>query len=336
MHLILTGGGTAGHITPNLALIEELKAAKPNLKITYIGSKNGYEKDLLKDQPVDFKSVPVGKLRRYFDLKNFTDIFKVPLGILKASYLIRKLKPNLVFSKGGYVGLPVVIGAWLNKVPIIIHESDSVPGLTTKLTKRFASESWASYSIDGFVQVDMPIRSFLAKGDSTKYKHDTKPTLLVMGGSQGAKGINDFIDFNLELLTEQFQIIHITGKGKSLNKTAPDYTSYEYVSNELADIYAAADFVLTRSGAGTLSELKALQKKSILVPLPTNRSRGEQLANAKLFAAENPSVVIPQDELSMILFNQAIDELKKRDFESNEPEASATNRILAWMLKHSN
>lgn len=333
MHLILTGGGTAGHVTPNIGLIEELKAVRPDLKITYIGSQNGLEKDLLSDQPVDFKTIPVGKLRRYFDLQNVTDMFKVPIGVIKATYLIRSLKPNLVFSKGGYVGLPVVIGAWLNRVPVVIHESDSVPGLTTKITKRFASESWSSYAIDGFVQVDMPIRDFLTKGDAKKFKHDSKPTLLAMGGSQGAQGINDFIAQNLDELTAKFQVIHITGTGKSLNKHAKDYIPFEYLKQELADAYAAADYILTRSGAGTLTELKALQKKAILIPLPTNRSRGEQLTNAKLFAEENPAIVITQDELNLQRFENGIQDLQKRDFEPHEPEASASNRLLAWMLK---
>jgi UDP-N-acetylglucosamine--N-acetylmuramyl-(pentapeptide) pyrophosphoryl-undecaprenol N-acetylglucosamine transferase len=330
MHIILTGGGTAGHVTPNIALIEELKDKCPDIKLSYIGSKKGLEKDLiLAEEGVDYYSISSGKLRRYFSWQNFTDIFKVIGGIWQSYFLVRKLNPDLIFSKGGYVSLPVLIAAWFRGVPLLIHESDASPGLTTKISSKFTKNRWSTYPIEGFKQVDLPIRKFLYNGDSKKYKLDTKPSLLVMGGSQGADAINKFIAENIDNLSQNYYILHVTGKGKSLNLDSQDnYLGFEYVSQELADLYASADFILCRSGASTLAELKALNKKTILVPLPTSQSRGDQEINAGIFAKEANGVVLPQSELNLANFEKAISELKSKNLEIDNKKSSVVDLLL--------
>jgi len=296
----LTGGGTAGHVTPNIALIEELKESIPDLKVSYIASKNGLEKALIQAEGIDYYSVSSGKLRRYFSWQNFTDLFRIPIGVWQSFWLLRRLKPDLVFSKGGYVALPVVIAAWLRRIKLIIHESDSTPGLTTRISARFAIEKWSTFPIPGFKPVNLPIRQFLYHGDSSKYKQLTKPSLLIMGGSQGANALNKFVKDNLIELTKIYYVLHIAGKGKSLNiSDNPSYLGFEYVDQELADLYASADYVLCRAGASTLVELNALSKKSILVPLPAKQSRGDQLVNAEIFAKENAATLLLEENLNL-------------------------------------
>jgi len=307
----LTGGGTAGHVTPNIALIEELKKSIPDLKFSYIASKNGLEKDLIQAEGIDYYSVSSGKLRRYFSWQNLVDFFRIPIGIWQSFWLLRRLKPDIVFSKGGYVALPVVIAAWLRRIKLIIHESDSTPGLTTKISARFATKKWSTFPIPGFKQVDLPIRQFLYHGDSSKYKQAGKQSLLVMGGSQGADALNTFVQDNLAKLTEKYYLLHVTGKGKALDiSDNPDYLGFEYVNQELADLYASADYILCRAGASTLVELKALNKKAILVPLPTKQSRGDQIVNAEIFVKENSVLVILEENLNLGNFSDQITKLK--------------------------
>ncbi len=318
MHIILTGGGTAGHVIPNIALIEGLK---DSAKISYIGSKKGIENELIKD--VDFYSVSTGKLRRYFSLTNLLDFFKVPVGIVESFFLLRKLKPDLIFSKGGYVGLPVVIGGWLARIPVIIHESDAIPGLTTKITRKFAKQFWSSYGIEGSKKVELPIRQSLREGDPSKFKKD-RDVLLVMGGSLGADALNEFTASHLAELLKQYDIIHITGKGKQAGKDQEGYTAIEYAGEEMADIYAAADITLCRAGAGTIHELKALGKKAVLVPLPTSKSRGEQFANGKASGYQ----IINEEFLTLETLNNAI-------ANSNEVVVNEKALNVADLLKES-
>jgi len=307
---------------PNIALIEELKAKEPDLEITYIGSRKGMENDLLKDQPVKFKAIFTGKLRRYFSLKNFVDLFKVPIGIVQSYFILKKIRPQLVFSKGGYVSLPVVLAARMLKLPIVIHESDSIPGLTTKITQKYAEETWTT---------ELPIRKFLKEGDPKKIKKK-KEILLVMGGSLGAESINNFVKENIDEILEDFDIIHITGKGNSNRLKRDGYTKFTYVTDEMADIYAAADFVLSRAGASTLQELRELKKKAILIPLPTSKSRGEQLTNAKLHAEKYPTDVILEENLTLDRFKAAIGSLRNREFEElEEDEENVPEKLLALL-----
>lgn len=250
----------------------------------------------------------------------------MPVAIIQA-YRALKPKPKLLFSKGGYVALPVVIAAKLRGIPIIIHESDALEGLTTRISKGFATEYWSSYGLPGSKKVQLPVRKFLSKGDPKAFKSDKK-TLLVMGGSLGAKAINDFITQNFNELISEFQIIHITGKDKKTNLSHKDYHQFEFVKTELADIYASSDLILSRAGANSLQEFAALNKKVILVPLATNASRGEQVTNAKAFAKNYQGTVIKEEGLSLKSFKEAESKLRSTQTTKLLEETSNITKLL--------
>ncbi len=305
--IILTGGGTAGHVTPNIALLPRLREA--GFDISYIGSYNGIERQLLKEQNIPYYAISSGKLRRYFDIKNFSDPLKVVKGVGQSVRLMRKLKPDIVFSKGGFVSVPVVFAAKLCHIPSIIHESDLTPGLANKLAIPNAAKVCCNfpetlkYLPEGkAVLTGSPIRSELLSGNKEKARkrcgfHSNQPVLFVVGGSSGSKFINDTIRGLLPELLKTYQIVHMCGKGnieESLNQTA-GYKQYEYIGSELNDIFALADLVISRAGANSICELLALHKPNILIPLSANASRGDQILNAHSFEKQGFSVVIEEE-----------------------------------------
>ena len=305
--IILTGGGTAGHVTPNIALLPRLREA--GFDITYIGSYNGIEKQLLKEQQIPYYGISSGKLRRYFDIKNFSDPLKVMKGLGQSIRLMRKLKPNIVFSKGGFVSVPVILAARLCHIPSIIHESDLTPGLANKLAIPNAAKVCCNFPEtlkylpeDKAVLTGSPIRKELLSGNKEKARKlcnftDEKPVLFVVGGSSGSKFINDTIHGLLPELLKTYQVIHMCGKGnieESLNRTA-GYKQFEYIGSELNDIFALADLVISRAGANSICELLALHKPNILIPLSANASRGDQILNAQSFEKQGFSVVIEEE-----------------------------------------
>ncbi|MEG0766412.1 MAG: undecaprenyldiphospho-muramoylpentapeptide beta-N-acetylglucosaminyltransferase, partial [Clostridia bacterium] len=308
--IVLTGGGTAGHVTPHLALIPKLQA--DGWEIHYIGTADGMEHELIKALPnVTYHSVPSGKLRRYFDWKNFTDPFKVIAGACKASHLIGKIKPNVVFSKGGFVSVPVVYGGWMHGVPVILHESDITPGLANRITAPLARkvcttfpEAAAAMGEKG-VHTGTPLRPALFQGDRNRGLRTAgftgkKPLLLMMGGSPGAVFVNTALRNALPTLLATFDVAHICGKG-NLNETllhTPGYKQFEYVDAELPDLLAATDLMLSRAGANALCEILALRIPALLIPYPLSASRGDQLLNAQSFAQRGFSRVLEQEKLT--------------------------------------
>ena len=319
--IILTGGGTAGHVTPNIALIPSLKEL--NYDIHYIGSYEGIEKSLMEDIGIPYHGIASGKLRRYFSLQNFTDPFRVLKGFFEANRLIRELKPDIVFSKGGFVSVPVVIAAGKNHVPAVIHESDMTPGLANKLCFRSAKkiccnfpETLSLLPAGKAVLSGSPIRHELLEGspeagrDFTGFS-DSKPVIMVIGGSLGAANVNSAIRRNLSKLIEKYNIVHLTGKGKadsSLNNT-PGYVQYEYIKDELKDLFALCDIVISRAGANAICELLALRKPNLLIPLPSKSSRGDQLLNAESFKRQGYSMVLKEEDLTDELLLKMINEL---------------------------
>lgn len=309
--IVMTGGGTAGHVTPNIALMPALKDA--GYEITYIGSYQGMEKGLIEAQNIPYYGISSGKLRRYFDLKNFTDPFKVLKGFGEAIRLMHKLKPDIVFSKGGFVSVPVVLAAKYCHVPAIIHESDITPGLANKIAIRGAKKVCCNfpetmkYLPEGkAVLTGSPIRQELFRGNAAaarKLCHisdDGKPVLLIIGGSSGSKVINDAVRQVLPQLLEWFNVIHLCGKGNldtSLNDRV-GYTQMEYASEELPDIFALADLVISRAGANSICELLALHKPNILIPLSAAASRGDQILNANSFKKQGFSYVLEEESLT--------------------------------------
>ena len=309
-HIILTGGGTAGHVTPNIALIPQLR--KMGYEISYIGSYEGIEKKLIEEMGIPYYGIASGKLRRYFDPKNFSDPFRVVKGFFQAKKLLKKLKPDVVFSKGGFVTVPVVIAAGQCKIPAVIHESDMTPGLANKLCIPSAAkiccnfpETVNSLPKDKAVLTGTPIRQELMNGDKEKARafcgfHSQKPVLMVVGGSLGAASVNENIRKILPQLLEEFQIIHLCGKDKtdaSLNGTE-GYVQYEYIKEELPDLFALADIVISRAGANAICEIRELHKPNLLIPLSAKASRGDQILNARSFERQGYSMVLEEEEIT--------------------------------------
>ncbi len=319
--IIMTGGGTAGHVTPNIALLPQLK--ERGFEVSYIGSYEGIEKTLVQEAGVTYHGISSGKLRRYFDWKNFTDPFRVLKGYNQAKALLKKEKPNVVFSKGGFVSVPVVMAAKKLGIPAVIHESDLTPGLANKLAIPNATKVCCNfpetmkYLPEGkSILTGSPIRQELLHGSAQKGMEECgltngKPVLLIIGGSIGSVAINDAIRAILPELLLSFQVLHICGEG-NLSKEHENlngYCQYEYVREELADYFALADIVVSRAGANTICELLALKKPSILIPLPAASSRGDQILNATSFEKQGFAMKVDQETLTNKVLLTAIKNL---------------------------
>ena len=319
--ILLTGGGTAGHVTPNIALLPRLREL--GYDISYMGSYDGIEKKLITEFQIPYYGISSGKLRRYFDPKNFSDPFKVLKGYGEAVRIIRKLKPDVVFSKGGFVSVPVVLAAKRCKVPCIIHESDMTPGLANKLALPAASKVCCNFPEtlqylpkDKAVLSGSPIRQELLHGDALAARKftgltDDKPVILVMGGSWGAAAVNEAVRKILPTLLKDFHVIHLCGKGKldaSLSGLS-GYVQYEYINEELKDLFALADIVISRAGANSICELLALHKPNLLIPLSAAASRGDQILNARSFEKQGFSLVLEEEAISNEVLLQTIHRL---------------------------
>ena len=324
--IVLTGGGTAGHVTPNLALLPYLK--EEGLQVHYIGSYEGIEKKLVEDYDIPYYGVATGKFRRYLDPKNFTDPFRVIKGYSQARKILKELKPDVVFSKGGFVSVPVVRAAASLKIPCILHESDMTPGLANKLCLSAATIICCNFpeTVDMLpknkaILTGSPVREELFTGDKIAALNmcgftANKPVIMVIGGSQGAASVNKVVRDALPKLLEEFQVVHLCGKDKmdNLLLNTPGYKQFEYLKAELKDVFAMADVVISRAGANAICELLTLNKPNILIPLPSSKSRGDQLLNARSFEAQGYSMVIDEDDLTENLLVQKVKEL----FESKE------------------
>ncbi len=338
--IIMTGGGTAGHVTPNIAIINELK---DEYEIHYIGSKNSIEERLIKEQNIKFYGISSGKLRRSLNFKNFTDVFRVLKGLSESIMLLRKIKPDLIFSKGGYVTVPVILASKTTKTPVIIHESDLSIGLANKISIPVAKKVCVTFSktIESIgkekaVLTGPPIRNSVLQGEKSlgqkfcNFKHD-KPTIVFIGGSQGSKNINELVRENIKNLND-FNIVHICGR-KNLDNTLhfDNYKQYEYLEEQLPNVFALADLIVSRAGSNTIYEILALKKLNLLIPLSKKASRGDQIQNAKEFETAGYSKVLQDDEnlkqsfLPTILDlyenrNKYIDAMQKTNFVNGTPK----------------
>ena len=319
--IVLTGGGTAGHVTPNIALIPFLKEA--GYDISYIGSYNGIEKKLIEELNIPYYGISTGKFRRYFDIKNLTDPFRVLRGMSQARKLMKKLRPDVVFSKGGFVAVPVVRGAGKCHIPATIHDSDMTPGLANKLCAKYATKICCNFPEtvstlpDGKgILTGSPIRKELLSGDKVAGLklcnfNTSKPVLMVIGGSLGALHVNEAIREILPELLRKYQVIHVCGKGKvdPTFYSTTGYYQFEYVNAELKDLFAAADIVVSRAGANVICELLAMNKPNLLIPLPAGASRGDQILNAASFKKQGYSEVLEEDNLTNDTLLNAINDL---------------------------
>ena len=339
--IILTGGGTAGHVTPNIALIPKLK--EEGYDIHYIGSYNGMEKKLIEDMRIPYHGISSGKLRRYFDVKNFSDPFRVIKGYGEASRLMKSLKPDVVFSKGGFVSVPVVLAAKNHRIPAIIHESDMTPGLANKLCIPSATkiccnfpEAMEHLPKGKAVLTGTPIRQELFNGnplDAIQFTglQANKPTILVIGGSTGSVKVNEAVRACLDELLKTYQVIHLCGKGKLdlAYEHRDGYVQYEYIKKELSSLLALADIVISRAGANAICELQALAKPNLLIPLGANASRGDQILNAESFKKQGFSYVLPEEELTKETLLNAVDQVytHRAEYQAAMKNSQMTNSI---------
>ncbi len=343
--IVLTGGGTLGHVTPHLALIPHLKEA--GYEIHYIGTEKGMERTRIESVPgIIYHPVKSGKLRRYFSWQNFVDPFKVIAGAFQSAALMGRIRPDVVFSKGGFVAVPVVFGAWLHRIPVVCHESDLTPGLANKLCKPFARRIVTTFpecaqALGSKAEsVGTPLRPELFQGSRARglsYLHftGTRPILLMMGGSSGAQAVNKALREALPQLTETFDVAHICGKGNlepALEGT-PVYAQMELLDAELPDVLACADLVLSRAGSNALMEFQALAKPMLLVPYPKGASRGDQILNAQSLEKRGLCRVLLQENMTAETLvqellrtwdmrEQLVDNVRKA------PPADGTRRVL--------
>lgn len=343
--ILMTGGGTAGHVTPNIALFSSLK--KNNFKIFYVGTENGIEKRLIEQENIPYFSIKAGKLRRYLDIKNFTDVVKISQGYLQALSLINKIKPDIVFSKGGFVSSPVVWAAWTKRIPVVIHESDITPGLANKISIPFCKSICYSFpeTINYLPKrksklTGIPVRQSLFRGDKNFGRklcsfNNKKPIVLIIGGSQGSQFLNTIIRSSLQDLLKEFQICHICGKGNfdiSL-KNLEGYKQFEYANEELPHLFATTDIMVSRAGATTLNEILALKKSNILIPLSRQASRGDQILNAESYRKRGFSFVIQERELTKEKLISAVKEVynDRNEYIKNMSESNMNRAIQEIM-----
>lgn len=320
--IVFTGGGTAGHATPNIALMEKLD--RNEWEVHYIGTADGVEKQIVGSRDdVIYHEIAWGKLRRYFDWRNFTDPFRVIKGYFQSRKILKELKPAVLFSKGGFVSVPVVAAA-KGKCPVIAHESDYTPGLANRLAAGFATKICVSFSDTvkyvpkgKGVHTGTPIRPELYRGSREKGLAFTgfsgeKPVLLMMGGSLGAQAVNDALREALPVLLPVFDIVHLCGKGKMEKELdLKGYVQYEYINEELPDLLAMADIILSRAGANAVFELLALRKPMLLVPLTAKSTRGDQLLNAEYFERNGYAKILLQQNLTPVTLSEALNDLYK-------------------------
>lgn len=348
--IVLTGGGTAGHVMVNLAIIPILKQA--GWSIDYIGSKQGIERELIEQvNDVTYHPISTGKLRRYLSIENIKDPFKVLNGIFQTLSILRKCKPQVIFSKGGFVSVPVLIAARLRGIPAVIHESDITPGLANKIAVPFAKKVLTTFpeTLEYLPEekaswIGAVVRPELFEGDrksGLRFANLTerKPVIMIMGGSAGAQRINQAVRDQLDQLTQTHQIIHICGKG-NLDPTIKKfgYQQFEYVNEELPDLLAATDLVISRAGANAIFEFLALNKPMLLIPLSRQASRGDQILNAEAFEKQGYAHVLFEEDLSADHFLEKVNDLIESADEMKENMANykrqdATERVIEEIYK---
>ena len=343
--IVLTGGGTAGHVMPHLAILPRLE--KDGWKVFYIGS-SGVEKEIIGKSGLKYHEISAGKLRRYFSIENFFDIFKVALGMIQSVVIMKRERPSVVFSKGGFVSVPVAAAAWLLGIPVISHESDLSPGLANRIITRFARSILYSfpgsskYLESNAVLTGLPIRPNLFEGSRAKGLalagfSGNRPVILIMGGSLGAQKINEIVHACLPQLLMNYDVVHITGQGKEIEFEAKGYAQFPFLDN-IEDVLSMADVVVSRAGANSIFEFLALKKPMLLIPLESG-SRGDQLENARCFVEEGWAHLAREGSLTSEGFLLEIEKLFNDDrIKKSQQDASSgqesIDRIVSEIARH--
>lgn len=353
MTIVFTGGGTVGHVSVNLALIPYF--ISKGWDVHYIGNRNGLEYEMVKNiENLTFHSISTGKLRRYFDIKNFTDPFRTLKGIIQSRRIINEIKPNIVFSKGGFVSFPVVVAAKLQNVKVVLHESDLTPGLANKMALPFCDQILTTFketekyiNANKLTYIGAIVRENILKGNKRRGLNicgfkNTKPILLIMGGSQGAQSINVAVRNNLQKLIHKFNVVHICGMGNVDNKYSIDgYKQYEFVKDELPDILSACDIVMSRAGSNAIFEFLQLKKPMLLIPLPKSKSRGDQIFNAEYFQSKGYCDIVYDEQLNSSKFVEKVFAVYDNLFEyqnnlNNQSEIGNINDIISIIYNMTN
>lgn len=362
MKIVLTGGGTGGHLMPLIAVVSKIKEKDPTAEFVFIGPVGKMEEEIIGKAGIRMREIHVGKLRRYFSLENFKDFFKVPIGIIQCLYVLLAEMPDVIFSKGGYASVPVVLVGWLYRIPIMIHESDAIPGMANEVLSKFANrvavaypEAEKEFPAAQVVLTGNPVREDINKGDASKAREtfsliESKKVIFVYGGSQGSRIINDKILNLLPQLLHKYQVIHQTGKDNFIDvkhkagelgiKVGRDgYYALDFIGEELKDIFAVADLVISRAGATSIAEIAANAKPSILVPLQS-AANDHQRMNAYALARIGACVVLEENNLGKNLLLSRIDEIIENEELSKKLSqnikvfyhADATERIAQGVL----
>jgi UDP-N-acetylglucosamine--N-acetylmuramyl-(pentapeptide) pyrophosphoryl-undecaprenol N-acetylglucosamine transferase len=308
--IVFTGGGTAGHVFPGIAVAEELRKIWHG-EIVWIGSKTGMERKLVENAGITYRGISAGKLRRYISLKNFADLFRVAAGVLQSRSVLKELKPSVLFSKGGFVSVPPVRGAAKLGIPIITHESDTDPGLATRMNARYARIVCTAFpETAGFLKEEHagkvlvtgnPVRAEILRGDPAKGREflgapKSGKIITVIGGSQGAQQINLLIADIIDKLVPNYFVVHQMGQAGFVPSDREGYKTFDFISGDLPHIFAASDLIISRAGANSLAEISVLKKPSILIPLMKGAGRGDQVKNAELYAERGAAAVLIGDE----------------------------------------
>ncbi len=316
MRVLMVGGGSAGHVIPAIPVIAALKARGDS--VAFVGTYSGLEAQLLADAGVDFYPISAGKLRRYFSWQNFTDLFRIARGCWQAFWLLGRVKPDVVFSKGGFVSFPVALASWLRRKPLVAHESDLTPGLANRLVLPFADALCVSFADTHppagvrMVHTGTPLRAAILEGNAAAGRSaldlaPDRPLLIVTGGSLGADALNAVVHDAAPQLVTRFHVLHVCGAGKLSELELDGYEQREYVDAGWGDLMAAADLVVSRAGANALFELLALRKPNVLVPLSAKASRGDQLDNAAFAERSGYSEVVHEEALDAETLLTAVD-----------------------------
>ncbi len=336
MKIILSGGGTMGSVSPLIATAEEILRQRPKTEFLFLGSKSGPERKAVASYKIPFKKIASGKFRRYFSWRNFWDFFKIFWGFWESLWILAKFRPVAVMVAGSFVGVPVVWSAWLLRIPVLIHQQDIVPGLASRLMSHFARKISCSFepSLKDFypgktVLTGNPVRGeffscSLEKSREIFELRKKLPVVLVLGGGTGAEKINQTVEKSLADILQFCQLIHLTGRGKSLKIEAENYRQFEFLTNEMIDAFCLADLVVSRAGMSSLSEFSILAKPVILIPIPDSH----QEENARYFQKNNAVLVLEQNSLTPELFTAAVKELL-----FNRAKRQNLSRNISKMMK---
>ena len=346
--IILTGGGTAGHVLPNITLMPKL--AEHGFDIHYVGSHDGIERGLVEFHGIPYHGISSGKLRRYFDFKNFTDVFRIIKGVWDSFRILGRIKPDIIFSKGGFVVVPLIFAAKLRDIKVIIHESDLTPGLANRLVEPIAKKVLVSFPETlkyvpkkKSILTGIPVRSDLMSASKEEglrflgFSDDHKPIMLVTGGSQGSAAINACVRDVLPKLLERFKVVHLCGRGNLSGIKLDGYIEFEVLNKDLPGVLAAADIVVSRAGANTLFELLVLRKPNLLIPLTLGQSRGDQIINAESFRERGFSAILDEKHLADKFLDEVHDLYINRDMYieamSKVELGDATKKIIEVILE---